>query len=93
MTNEMVRFQTYLQNSYKNAVVNLTTFPSGAATLDVKINNLLLTFEYSPKEGFAVSKIEKDEDAWDPKKPSTFGRGEFNEARDHFLAFIKREGA
>jgi hypothetical protein len=86
---EMTNLQAYLQDNYKNAIVNLMTFPSGAATLDLKLNNLLLTFEYAPQKGFAVSTIEKDEDAWDPQKCVTFEEGEFNKARDHFLSLIK----
>ncbi|MGE0132340.1 MAG: hypothetical protein AB7U82_30015 [Blastocatellales bacterium] len=89
MTDEMMRFQTYLQSKFESAVVNLTTFPSGKATIDVVVNNLLLTFEYAPKEGFAVSKIEKDEDAWDPQKCVTFGRDEFNKAKDCFLSLME----
>jgi hypothetical protein len=64
-------------------------FPSGAATLDMKISDLLLTFEYAPQKEFAVSRIEKDEDAWDPQKWVTFGESEFNKARDYFLSLVK----
>jgi hypothetical protein len=89
MTDEMTVLQAYLHDNYKNAVVNLMSFPSGAATLDMRFSDLLLTFEYVPQKGFAVSKIEKDEDAWDPQKCMTFGESEFTKARDYFLFLVK----
>jgi hypothetical protein len=91
MTNELVIFHAFLLSKYENAVVNLVTFQSGAATLDMRINDLLLTFEHAPQKGFAVSRIEKDEDAWDPQKCMTFGEGEFNEAREYFLSLIDEQ--
>lgn len=88
MTDEMRRLQTYLLSKYAKANVSMMTFPSGAATLDYKVDNLLLTLEYSPKEGFGISRGEKDEDAWDPEKYIVFGKNEFDEAKDCFLSLI-----
>lgn len=88
MIDEMKQLQTYLQSRYTKANVSVMTFPSGAATLDFKMNDLLWTFEYSPKEGFGISRVEKDQDAWDPEKYVAFGKGEFDKARDYFLSLV-----
>jgi hypothetical protein len=56
----------------------------------MKVNDLLLIFEYSPQEDFGVSRVENIEDAWDPNKCVVFGKEEFKEARDYFLSMIER---
>jgi len=91
MIDEMIRLQTYIQSKYENAVVDLMTFHSGATTLDTRMKDLLLTFEYSPKEGFAVSRIVGVEDAYDPQKCVIFGKGEFNNAKDYYLSLVEIE--
>lgn len=79
------------QEKYEGADGRLMVFPSNAATLDITINDLLLTIEYSPQDGFVVSRIEKTEDAWNPNMCVTFGKDEFNEAKNCLLSFIKME--
>ena len=88
MIKEMNGFQHYLQSSYKTATVNLTTFPSSAAILDMKVNGLLLTLEYVPSKGFAVTTIGKVEDAWAPDKCVTFEESCFSQVRAYFLQLL-----
>lgn len=67
------------------------TFQSGATILDIRMKDSLLTFEYSPKEGFAVSRIVNVEDAYGPQKCVIWGKDEFNNAKDYFLSLVERE--
>jgi len=91
MIDEIMRLQTYLQSKYENAAVDLMTFQSGAIILDIRMKDSLLIFEYAPKEGFAVSRIVNDEDAYDPQKCVIWGKDEFNNVKDYFLSLVERE--
>lgn len=85
--------QAGLQRKHNNSVINLETFPSDAAVLDVQLNGLLFIFEYLPHEGFAVSKIETEEDAWDPGKCLVFKEDEFEMAWNYLLTLLNDENS
>jgi hypothetical protein len=89
MTDEMAKLHAYLQSKYESEAIDFAMSPSGSATLEMRVNDLLLIFEYSPQEGFGVSRVDNIEDAWDPNKCVVFGKDEFKEARDYFLSLIE----
>jgi hypothetical protein len=89
MIDRITKLRDSLLEKYEHTLVNLIIFPSQAATLDLKSNESLFVFEYSPKEGFAISKLVTVEDAWNPLKCEVFSISDFKAAEEYFLSLVE----